>query len=101
MKIIWEENSLLYNVTNLDDIVCIISLYCLICERERFKKRSIYKSIKGSSRNNATEETSKLIRVERNRNVFAVYIIDVSRDCFLRDVAIASLSKISLSVMRP
>lgn len=65
MKIIWKENSLLYNVTNLDDIMYTIFLYCLICERERFKKRSIYKSIKGSSRNNVTaEETSKLIRVE-------------------------------------
>lgn len=39
--------------------------------------------------------------VKRKGNVLAVYIIDVSRDCFLRDIAIASPSKIFLSVMRP
>lgn len=39
-----------------------------------------------SSGNNATMKEMR--KVERNRNVFAVYIIDVSRDCFLCDVAI-------------
>lgn len=41
-------------------------------------------------------------KVEREeRSVFAVYDTDDSRECFLRDVAIASPSEIFLSVMRP
>lgn len=56
-----------------------------------------------SSRNNDASYNSGRTVNEgwMKRSVFAIYDTDDSRECFLRDAAIASPSQIFLSVMRP
>jgi hypothetical protein len=50
--------------------------------------------------NEATEKKRWMSR-EKEERTFAVYVVDISRDCSLLGIAIASPSKICLSIMRP